>query len=509
MTAEDVTTAAQSAVIDRRYSKRSILNAMVARGSRKISLAAALAAILLVTAIFKEVAVINATTVGFAYLITILVIAASWGFPESILASVVATVCLNYFFLPPVGTWAIADPENWVALFAFLISSLIASELSSRARRRTAEAGTRRIEMERLYALSRSIMLMNGDQPIGGQIARELARICEIPSVAIYDRAGDIVHRAGSDGVPDVESLLKKAATDGSSSKDERTGALFAPISLAGQITGSVGIRGAELSDTALQALLNLVAIALDNARSREIAMRAQAARQSQEFKSTLLDGLAHEFKTPLTSIKAATTALLAANVSDVAQQHELITVVDQEAERLNRLVDEATHVARIEAGKIQLDRQWHSVGSVIENVVAETESQRDGRSLNVSVSQDLPLVFIDGDLIQLALRQLVDNALKYSPRASAVQISSRLAGENFVISVLNQGEPLSESERVRIFDKFYRGQNVRHQVAGTGMGLPVARDILLAHGGDISLRSSNESGIEFVMTIPATSHTV
>src|SRR5207244_745912 len=112
-------------------------------------------------------------TVGFAYLITILLIAASWGFAESVLASVVATICFNYFFLPPVGTWAIADPENWVALFTFPISSLIASELSNRARRRTVEASTRQIEMERLYGLSRAIMLMDDSQSIGDQIAAE------------------------------------------------------------------------------------------------------------------------------------------------------------------------------------------------------------------------------------------------------------------------------------------------------------------------------------------------
>src|SRR5579862_2820373 len=174
---------------------------MSKRISKTISLAAALAAVVLVTVVFQKIAVINATTVGFAYLITILIIAASWGIAESVLASVVATFCFNYFFLPPVGTWAISDPENLVALFAFLISSLIASDLSNRARRRTAEAGTQRIEMERLYALSRSIMLMNGDEPIGAQIARELARICEIPAVAIYDRPADIVHRGGLDTV--------------------------------------------------------------------------------------------------------------------------------------------------------------------------------------------------------------------------------------------------------------------------------------------------------------------
>src|SRR5438876_12196416 len=207
---------------------------MSKRISRKISLAAAFAAVVLVTVIFKEIAGINATTVGLAYLITILMIAASWGIAESVLASVIATFCFNYFFLPPVGTWAISDPENLVALFAFLISSLIASDLSNRARRRTAEASTRRIEMERLYALSRSIMVMNGEQPIGGKIADELARICEIPTVAIYDRIGDIVYRSGLDGIPVLESRLKKAAMNARPPEDEQTGAVFAPISLAG-----------------------------------------------------------------------------------------------------------------------------------------------------------------------------------------------------------------------------------------------------------------------------------
>src|SRR5437016_3571666 len=361
-----------------------MLKPMSTRISRRLSLAAAVAAVLFVTVVFKEIAVINATTVGFAYLITILLIAASWGIAESVLASIVATICLNYFFLPPLGTWRIADPENWVALFAFLISSLIASDLSNRARRRTAEASAQRIEMERLYALSRSIMLMNGNEPIAAQIAREFARICEIPGVAIYDRPADTVHCEGLDTIPLVDSRLKETAFNGMQSAPNGARTLFAPISLGGQCIGSVAIQGGELSNTALQALLNLIAIALENARSREIATRAQAAQQSQEFKSTLLDGLTHEFKTPLTSVRAATTALLSSNVSDAAQRDELITIIDQEAERLSRLVTEATYVARIEAGKIQVNRQWHSISSLIEEVLAQMETQRDGRRVGI-----------------------------------------------------------------------------------------------------------------------------
>ena len=300
-----------------------------------------------------------------------------------------------------------------------------------------------------------------------------------------------------------MEARLRQIAQTGSPSKDDRTGTIFAPINLGGNSIGSIAIRGAELSNTALHALLNLIAISLENARSREIVTRAQAAQESEEFKSTLLDGLAHEFKTPLTSIKAATTALLASNVSDAAQQQELLTVVDQEAERLSRLVTEATRVARIEAGKIHLNREWHSVDILIQTVLAQMEPQCDGRRLDVSIAPNLGTVLVDADLIQLALRQLIDNALKYSPRKSAIQISSQLAQGKVVIAVRNQGEPLSEAERVRIFDKFYRGRNVRRQVAGTGMGLPVARSILVAHGGDVQLLSSSESGTEFVVSIP------
>src|SRR5215831_4101706 len=356
---------------------------MSTRILRMARLPAALLAVFLVTLIFKSIAAANATTVGFGYLITILLIAASWGIAESVLASVAATFCFNYFFLPPLGTWVISDPENWVALFAFLITSLIASELSRRARRRG-------MEMERLYSLSRSIMLMDAADPIGEQVAREVVRICEIPAVAIYDSHSDSVFYAGSDSILSFEGRLREAATKGSQSRDEASDTLFAAIRLGGQSTGSIAIQGGVLGHTALQALLNLIAIALENARSRELATRSQAARQSQEFKSTLLDGLAHEFKTPLTSIRAATTALLGSNLSGRAQR-EFTMIVDQEAERLGRLVTEATHIARIEAGHIHIDRQWLSIALLVENVLAEMEVQRDGRHIDIAIAPDLP----------------------------------------------------------------------------------------------------------------------
>jgi two-component system, OmpR family, sensor histidine kinase KdpD len=467
-------------------------------------IAGALGAVVVVTAAFQAIAVVNATTVGFAYLVAILLVAAAWGLTESVIASFAATMCFSYFFLPPLRTFAIQDPENWIALFTFLISALIASQLSDRAKRRTIEARTRQVEMERLYALSRSIMLMDLEQPVGSYITREMARVCEIPAVALYDRSNDLIYYEGDEDLTYLQSKLKDAALKVSSWKDDEKGTLFAPISLGGQCIGSVAIQDGILSDPALHALLNLIAITLENSRSRGIAMRAQAARQSEEFKSTLLDGLAHEFKTPLTSIKAAATALLASNVSDVAQRQELLTIVDQEAERLSRLVTASTHLARVEAGKIHLDRQSHSVESLIRSALEEMEPRLDGRPVQTSIQPGLPHIHIDMQLMQLALRQLLDNAVKYSPQRSPIRVVAAIEDDSLIIKVQNQGEALTKAEQLRIFDKFYRGTNVRNQVAGTGMGLSIARDILVAHGGDVRLDRSTERGTEFVLTIPA-----
>lgn len=479
-----------------------MLRAVSSRTSRKLGFAAAIGAVVLVTFGFRAIAA-NAMTVGFAYLVTILLVAAAWGLSESIAASLTATVCLSYFFIPPVGTFAVADPENWIALVTFLMSALIASQLSDRAKRRTIEAKTRQVEMERLYALSRAIMLMDPGGSAGAHITREVARICEIPAVALYDRGNESVYYEGGEDLAYLQSKLKDAALTASPWRDEGKGILFAPISLGGQCVGSVAIQGGILSDPALHALLNLIAITLENSRSRAIATRAEAARQSEEFKSTLLDGLAHEFKTPLTSIKAAASALLASNVSDAAQRQELLTIVDQEAERLSRLVTGATHLARVEAGKIQLDRQMHSVESLIAGALEEMEPRLDGRPVQKVIATDLPPIQIDMELMQLALRQLLDNAVKYSPQRSPIRISAAVEDENLVINVHNRGEVLSKGEQLRIFDKFYRGANVRNQVAGTGMGLSIARDILIAHGGDVRLDSSTDRGTEFVLKMP------
>lgn len=465
--------------------------------------AASLVVVAAITLVCSYVLPVNATTAGFAYLLGILAIAATWGLIESTVASVAAMLCFNFYFLPPVGTFTIADPQNWVALFAFLATALVASHLSDREKKQAGDAKGRQRETEQLYALSRAILLTDPSQSVGSQAARHISEIFECPGVALYDAKSGEVFRGGADDMVDIEGKLKQVAVQGNNFSEPP---LFAAaILLGGKPIGSLALKGSSLSDGALQALLNLVAIALERVRMEESANRADAARQSEEFKSTLLDAIAHEFKTPLTSIKAASTSMLSETPALSPQLRELAAIIDEETDRMNQLVTEAVRMSQIDAGKIRLERELLDVAQLLPKVLEPFESQAAGRSLKVQIGNrpgvTLPRVSADPELLSLALRQLIDNALKYSPPGSPVGIVADLEGDRLVIRVHDRGPGIPERERERIFDKFYRRSGAG--VPGTGLGLYIAREILRTHGGDLWIESEPGEGSEFCAALP------
>jgi len=449
---------------------------------------------------------VNATTAALAYLVAILFIAARWGLVESIAGSIVAVLCFNFFFLPPIGTFTIADPQNWVALFAFLATSITASRFSMQSRRRTQEALDSQREMERLYALSRSILLIGPSHPVPKQLATQIAQSFSASAVALYDGGSGTIYRSGPEDFPDPQDQLRQAASQGTLFRDEATGTVVTAIRLGGQPIGSVGVRGAALSDSVLQGLANLLAIGLERARTQEAASKAEAARQSDELKSTLLDALAHEFKTPLTSIKAASTAMLSSSLLNPEQQRELISVVDEEADRLSVLVTEAIQMARIEAGRVHLERESHPVSDLVESVLDKLKPMVRERNIEVTLASELPPVWVDRELIEIALRQLIDNALKYSPRHSPVSVAAESSDGRVIVSVADRGPGIPEEEQSRIFEKFYRAEASRHQIPGAGLGLVIAREIIQVHGGDIWVESKPGAGSIFRFSLPISS---
>lgn len=467
-----------------------------------LGLLVGLAGVGLVTATFARFLPVNASTVGFLLLMVVLAVAAVSGFRVSAIVSVAAMLCFNFFFLPPVGRFTISDPENWVALCAFLITALVASHLSDRARQQAAEAQRRQQETEQLYALSRAILLTDPARPIGTQAAQSIAQIFASPAVLIIDAKSGQRYQGGGEQATDWESHLEETVRVGNHQRNEALDLNIWPISLAGKPIGALGATGLRISDGAVQSMLNLVAIALERVRTEEASRRAEAARQSEEFKSTLLDAIAHEFKTPLTSIKAAATGLRTIDPARVADQEELTSIIEEETDRLSQLVTEAVKMAEIDAGKVRLNRVPTGVRELLD-MSLDTFQGRGIERIEVSGSVE-GTVLVDRELASLAIRQVLDNALKYSDSGSPVQCRSIPGAQNIKLRISDAGAGIPERERERIFDKFYRRTKTRDLVPGSGLGLHIAREIVRMHGGELWAEAGEPQGSVFCFRFPS-----
>jgi two-component system sensor histidine kinase KdpD len=461
------------------------------------------ASLLIVTAVLAaswELRV-NATTAALSLLLAILGISAQWGLTEAMLASVGAVLGFNLLFLPPVGKLTIQDPQNWVALAAFLVTAVTASQLSAHARRRAAEAEARRVEIERLYALVQSTMLTGSARKTIREFVNRVAQVFGCTAAAFYYRPTDEFVRSGPESlVVSDHELLAEAEVD-DISVDALRGVALAPVRLGRRPMGSMAIVGSPPSAQMVRAIVNLIAIAIEKARALEDASHAEAARQSEVLKSALLDSLAHDIKTPLTSIKAAVTSLLG-SAPDTSR--ELLTIINEEADRLNQLAAEVVEMARIDAGKLHLEKQPVAVAELIAGALSDLALPLRGRPLTLHVPDDLPAAEADRDFAGQVVKQFVENALKYSPAGSPLDISAKLQGGKIVIGVADRGPGIEENERSRIFDKFYRGRRHRFDTMGTGMGLAIAKGIVEAHGERIWVESEPGQGAVFYFSLAA-----
>jgi K+-sensing histidine kinase KdpD len=352
---------------------------------------------------------INPTTVALVLLLTVLFIATGWGARPAIVASLLAVACFNFFFLPPIGTFTINDPDNWIALFAFLVIAVTAGQLSAHARRRAEEADAGRREIERLYE---------------------------------------------------------------------------------------------ELQDTF------------------ERSSQAKALKQSERLKSALLDAVTHDLRTPLTSIKASVTTLLdehRANGNgeepitlDMEGRQEMLEVIDEEADRLNRFIEGLVELARIEAGEMRLRRRWSSIEEIIEAALKRAQSLTREHRIEVWFGDELPVVRVDERAVAEVVYTLLDNAAKYSPKDTTIRVrTERAPGEMIRLSVEDEGQGVPLHLRERVFDKFFRAMRDgdaagTSQSTGTGMGLAIAQGIVEAHGGRIWIEDGPDNrGSRVVVTLP------
>ncbi len=457
-----------------------------------------------IVAVFYRLLHVNPTTVGFSFLLAVLLISTTWGLRYATFTAILATAAYNFFFLPPFFKFAIADPQNWIALFAFLATAGVASQLAERARRGTAYADQRRREVERLYAFSQQLWLSENVFELLNIIPKHIADSFDVSGTALFlegkQEAYFLDDRSRTLFPTDQ---LKSISDRGEPVLDRQQRVCFMPVRMGVRSVGALGLAGCDLSRESLEAIGSLVAIAIERCNTVEKLTKSEAAREGDRLRSVLLDSVTHEFRTPLTSIKASAETLLSDANLDKPQRTDLLQVINEESDRLNRLVGEAGEVAQLDTHQLHFQFEAHPLREAVDIAIKNCQQALRNHPVQISISPEVPPVRMDLERITEVISQLLDNAGKYSPANAPIRISAEMQGSEVITSVADHGPGIDEMEQEMIFEKFYRGRDQRMLMPGTGMGLPIAKAIVELHGGRIEVVSQLGRGSVFHFSLP------
>jgi two-component system sensor histidine kinase KdpD len=414
--------------------------------------------------------------------------------------SLVAALCLDYFYIPPILHFDVADANGWMALATFEVCALVISRLSSRERERRLEVETHRKQMERLYDLSRATASLDMRQPLGPQLAYLILRSFDFEDVSVFDAINGRMDHAGNWSGEESEAartayLLDKNDDNG----DARTSTRV--LRIGSSLVGALTLHG-DVSDMLADALASLVAMTFERARSLEKETRAESAHQSEKLRGAVLDALAHAFKTPLTVIRIASAGLLEAG--DLPPDRvELASLIDGESMRLSQLCDRLLQTAKLEAEKVKLKWEDIDIQKLVEEVKEELSESLKGHPLEVSAPSGLALVSGDRELLATVLGQYLDNAAKYSNPETPIGISVRDSATELVVAVHSLGPVIPIGDRERVFERFYRCPQAMTRALGTGVGLSIVKKAAEAHHGHVWVISAESEGTTFFLSLP------
>jgi two-component system sensor histidine kinase KdpD len=458
---------------------------------------------LLLSLVFVKLVRVNQTTVALTFLVLVLITASKWRLAYSVYLSLLCTMLYNFFFLPPVGKLTIADPQNWVALGAFLCTSVLVSHISNRERRQAETSEARRREIQLLYSFSQQLLLRDELRGVARSTPSVLASVFGFRGVALYVRANDAVFYS------DPENRLLSAIDLKSWSQSEEAvstleGGKLIPLRLGvHHDLGVLAVTDDGYDARMYEAIGSLVSVALERAVALERTNRLEAARESEKLRSALIDSVTHDLRTPLTAIRAAATTLVSEQQLSEGERMDLFAVVDEESARLDRLIGQAVEMAQLDAEALRVEITPQSVRELIDLTVERMAYLLDRHPVDVRVPDGLPDVPMDRTLIQRVLQHLIENAAKFSPQGRPIHLSASTEEGKLEVTVEDEGPGIDPDDLPFVFEKYFRGKQQKGTSTGTGMGLAIARAILKAHRGGIVVRNRPGHGAQFTFWIP------
>lgn len=447
---------------------------------------------------------LNATVVACVFLIVVVLNcldAEPWA---AATLSVVAVGCLDYFFTQPIFTFNVDDPVDGIALAAFLTSSVVVSRLAAKANQEAKSARRDRRHLERLYELAQRLIALDPLHLDQTALLIAIRSVFDLKAAAFFDAATAALYVTG-EASADLGDRARQAYIIGQDLDEPERNAAFRQLRSAAQVLGALGMEGLEDQRLMAGPVATLAAEGLERARSVRAASSAAAEAQSEALRAAILDALAHEFKTPLATILTAAGGLRESGPLRPGQA-ELAEIVESEAGRLNDLSSRLLRLARLEREEITPRCEPADILATVTAVVERYARQSPDRDIvlrNLGAPEE---TWLDVELYSLALSQLLDNACRYSPPHSTVEVKLEDRNGFVTVTVRNSGPAIPAEERDRIFERFYRGDGARGTISGTGLGLYVARKIARAHGGglDLDAAQSEEGGGAFRLAIPS-----
>lgn len=470
---------------------------------RGVRLLASVAVIAVITVVAFE-SHAKSFVAGFLYLFPLMVIAFRWGFLEAGVASVFAVGCLDYFFTLPLLHFYMDDPQDWIALICFEATFLVTSGLAARIKRYAADAVEQQRRIGILYRISREILHFDRQQAIGARLVELIHEVLRVDGVSLWDAGEGRLNTAGDNCIPEDE--VRGAWFHRRGGDDLEHGQFTRVLLIGVRAIGSLGMvngpRASAVDSRMVDAVASLSAVALERSHSFLAESNAEAARQTEHLRSTVLDGLAHALKTPLATIQTASSGLLEMGGLGPAQI-ELASLINQESLRLKDLTNQALQTAKADRSQVAPRKEFIPVATFLRSFREECKKDFAGHTVRCLSDAGGASVWADPGLLQMALLQLVDNAAKYGSPAAPITVRAGRSDAEIVFSVSNEGSYIVPEERLRIFQRYYRSPGAEYRAPGTGIGLSIVRRAAEIHGGRVWTESEPETGTIFYLGVP------
>jgi two-component system, OmpR family, sensor histidine kinase KdpD len=442
----------------------------------------------------------NLSSATSLHLFLVTVIALRWSFLEASIVSLVSVACIDYFFTQPLFAFYMVDSHDWIALMTFESVALLVSRLSNQVSRHARESEIHRSQLQKLYELSQNILLLDSQKPVDQQLAVLIQSTLQVQGVALWDIYNLRLCTSGTCGMTEEEVRAVYFLEDDS---DNIGAATSRRVLRSGtRPIGSLVICGHALDAASISATASLIAVAIERARSFAAESSAEAGRQSEQLRSAVLDGLAHAFKTPLTTIRSSSSGLLEMNTLSGTEK-KLVVLIDRYAEQLNELTTRLLRTARIDSADLKLNRERIDLIELIKSSIHAASQELGNHGVHIQPTAQQSAVMADEQLLKMAIFQLLDNAAKYGSPGSSITIDVQEELSEILISVRNEGSFIPVEEREKIFRRFYRSPGSDRRASGTGIGLSVVKRVTEAHKGRAWIDSDRQSGTTFFLTLP------